>query len=78
MVFEVCAMMLKLIAGQWEKIGGVDTYVSVPSGEYPKDKAILFLADALGPRHINSQVPPSFDPSVSFPRTLNFEVALGR
>ncbi|KAH9479732.1 Protein AIM2 [Psilocybe cubensis] len=39
--------------GKIEKIGGVDTYVATPAADYPKDKAILFLADAMG-HHPNS------------------------
>ncbi|KJA16584.1 hypothetical protein HYPSUDRAFT_91198 [Hypholoma sublateritium FD-334 SS-4] len=42
--------------GKWEKIGGVDTYVATPTVEYAKDKAILFLPDALGPQHINNRL----------------------
>ena len=44
------------ILGKWEKIGGVDSYVATPTGEYPQNKAILFLADAFGPQLINNQV----------------------
>ena len=29
--------------GKVEKIGGRDVYVALPKGEYPKDKAILYL-----------------------------------
>lgn len=42
--------------GKWEKICGVDSYVSTPTGDYPKDKAILFLPDVFGPQLINAQV----------------------
>lgn len=38
------------------KIGGVDCYVATPTGDYRKDCAVLFLADALGPQHVNSQL----------------------
>ena len=41
--------------GKWEKIGGVHSYVATPAGEYPKDKAILFLPDIFGPQLVNSQ-----------------------
>jgi len=44
------------IQGKWEKIGGVDCYVGTPTCEYPKDKAILYLADIFGPQLINAQV----------------------
>ncbi|KAK7027269.1 hypothetical protein VNI00_015358 [Paramarasmius palmivorus] len=43
--------------GKWEKIGGVDCYVATPSNaDYPKDKVLLYLADAFGPRLINSEL----------------------
>ncbi|PPQ72441.1 hypothetical protein CVT26_003770 [Gymnopilus dilepis] len=34
--------------GKFEKIGGVESYVATPSGDYPKDKVILFLPDVFG------------------------------
>ncbi|KAF8815636.1 dienelactone hydrolase endo-1,3,1,4-beta-D-glucanase [Phlegmacium glaucopus] len=42
--------------GKWEKFGGVDSYVATPTGEYPKDKAILFLPDVFGPQLKNAQL----------------------
>jgi len=42
--------------GKWEKIGGVDAYVATPTGEYPQNKAILFLSDAFGPQLHNNQL----------------------
>ena len=42
--------------GKLEKIGGVDSYVATPTGDYPKNKAILFLTDLFGPQIINAQV----------------------
>ncbi|TFK71962.1 dienelactone hydrolase endo-1,3,1,4-beta-D-glucanase [Pluteus cervinus] len=42
--------------GKWEEIGGVPSYVSTPAGDYPKDKVILILADAMGPQSINAQL----------------------
>ena len=42
--------------GKWEKIGGVDSYVATPTGDYPRNKAILFLSDAFGPQLQNNQV----------------------
>jgi hypothetical protein len=42
--------------GKWEKIGGVDCYVATPEGDYPKEKAILFLPDVFGPQLNNAQV----------------------
>ena len=47
--------------GKWEKIGGVNSYVAVPSGDYPRDKAILFLTDVFGPQLVNNQVRSSID-----------------
>jgi len=48
--------VMPTLVGKWEKIGGVDTYVATPSGDYPKDKVILFLADVHGPQLINARV----------------------
>ena len=42
--------------GKWEKIGGVDCYVSTPTVDYPKDKVLLFLTDAFGLELTNSLV----------------------
>jgi hypothetical protein len=42
--------------GKIEEIGGVKSYVATPAGEYPKEKAILFLPDAFGLELINNQV----------------------
>lgn len=35
------------LAGKLENIGSVETYVSLPEGEYPKDKAVIILTGAL-------------------------------
>ena len=48
--------MILSLAGKWEKIGGIDTYVATPSGDYPKNKVILFLPDVFGPQLINARV----------------------
>jgi len=42
--------------GKWEQIGGVDSYVATPAGDYPQNKAILFLSDAFGAQHLNTQL----------------------
>jgi len=42
--------------GKIEKIGGVDTYVVKPEGEYAKDKAILYLPDVFGLPIINAKL----------------------
>lgn len=42
--------------GKWETIGGVNCYVGTPSGDYSKDKAILYLSDVFGMQLINNQV----------------------
>jgi hypothetical protein len=47
--------------GKWEKIGGVDSYVATPAGDYPQNKAILFLTDVFGPQIPNAQVCSSYD-----------------
>ena len=44
------------IKGAWGKIGGVESYIATPAGEYPKDKVILFLPDVFGPKLPNAQV----------------------
>ncbi|GAA5895651.1 hypothetical protein JCM8208_005290 [Rhodotorula glutinis] len=35
-------------AGKIEQVGGVRTYVTVPQGDYDKEKALLFLTDIFG------------------------------
>ncbi|PPR07249.1 hypothetical protein CVT26_012507 [Gymnopilus dilepis] len=42
--------------GKWEKLGGVDCYVAAPTIDYPKDKAVLFMADIFGAQLVNAQV----------------------
>jgi len=42
--------------GKWETIGGVNCYVGTPSGDYSKEKAILFMPDAFGISLINNQL----------------------
>jgi dienelactone hydrolase len=42
--------------GKWEKIGGVESYVATPAGDYAHHKAILFLPDVFGPQLINAQL----------------------
>lgn len=44
------------LSGKWEKIGGVDCYVNVPTMEYAKDKALLYISDVFGPQLVNHQV----------------------
>ena len=46
---------------KWEKIGGVDSDVAIPSGDYPLNKAIRFLPDVFGPQLRNAQVRSSID-----------------
>lgn len=36
--------------GKIQKIGGVEVYVAIPSGEYEKDKALLYIPGDLLPR----------------------------
>ncbi|TFY70448.1 hypothetical protein EVG20_g2554 [Dentipellis fragilis] len=58
--------------GKFETIGGIKTYVATPTGEYPKDKAILFLTDVFGPELNNNLVrlPPLFLPHLILTLTL--------
>ena len=42
--------------GKIEKIGGVESYVATPSGEYDKTKAVLFLTDGFGIALNNNKV----------------------
>ncbi|KAJ7680592.1 dienelactone hydrolase [Mycena polygramma] len=35
-------------AGKTEEIGGVRCYIATPTGDYPKDKVVLFLTDVFG------------------------------
>ncbi|KAJ7663860.1 dienelactone hydrolase endo-1,3,1,4-beta-D-glucanase [Mycena polygramma] len=39
-----------------ETIGGIESYVATPTGDYPKDKIILFLSDAFGVTLVNNQL----------------------
>ncbi|KAJ3984931.1 dienelactone hydrolase endo-1,3,1,4-beta-D-glucanase [Lentinula detonsa] len=42
--------------GQWENINGVESYVGTPTGDYQKDKVLLFLCDVFGPQLPNAQL----------------------
>ncbi|KIJ56355.1 hypothetical protein M422DRAFT_23639 [Sphaerobolus stellatus SS14] len=42
--------------GKFEEINGVNTYVALPSGDYPKEKAILFLTDIFGAQYVNNKL----------------------
>jgi len=42
-------------SGKIEIIGGVNCYVATPTDDFPKDKVVLYLADALG-IHVNAQL----------------------
>ncbi|KAJ7173460.1 dienelactone hydrolase endo-1,3,1,4-beta-D-glucanase [Mycena filopes] len=42
--------------GKIETIGGIESYVATPTVDYPKDKVILFLADAFGLPLINNKL----------------------
>ena len=48
--------ILTITIGKWLSIGGINSYVATPPGEYPKNKAILFLTDGFGPQLLNNQV----------------------
>ena len=38
------------------KIGGIDSYVVTPQGDYPKDKVVLLLTDVFGIPLVNNKV----------------------
>ncbi|KZV89806.1 dienelactone hydrolase endo-1,3,1,4-beta-D-glucanase [Exidia glandulosa HHB12029] len=42
--------------GTVELINGVDVYIALPEGEYPKDKAVLFLTDVFGMQLVNNKL----------------------
>ncbi|KAI0085737.1 alpha/beta-hydrolase [Irpex rosettiformis] len=42
--------------GEIVKIGGVESYVATPKGDYPKDKVVLFLTDVFGIPLINNKL----------------------
>ena len=42
--------------GKTEKVGGVECYIATPTGDYPKDKVVLFLTDVFGIPLINNKV----------------------
>jgi len=42
--------------GRIEKINGVDTYVTLPKGEYLKNTAIIFITDVFGIQALNNQL----------------------
>jgi len=45
-----------ILTGTIEKIAGIDVYVTLPSGEYDKEKALLYLPDAVGLALWNAQL----------------------
>ncbi|KAI0630616.1 alpha/beta-hydrolase [Trametes polyzona] len=42
--------------GKIEKIGGVESYVGTPTGDYSKDKVVLFLSDVFGIPLVNNKL----------------------
>ncbi|KAI0731408.1 alpha/beta-hydrolase [Earliella scabrosa] len=42
--------------GKIEQIGGVECYVGTPTGDYPKDKVVLFLSDVFGIPLVNNKL----------------------
>ena len=43
-------------SGTTQTIGGIETYVATPTGDYPKDKVVLYLLDAFGLKLENNLV----------------------
>ena len=54
--FWIIVALINTIAGKWEVINGIKSYVATPTTAYAKDKVILYLCDAFGPDLINNQV----------------------
>ncbi|KAI0064893.1 alpha/beta-hydrolase [Artomyces pyxidatus] len=40
--------------GTYETINGIKTYVAKPAGDYPKDKAVIFIPDVFGLELVNN------------------------
>ena len=49
-------MITGCFTGVTQTIGGIECYVSTPTGDYPKDKVVLFLTDVFGIPLINNRV----------------------
>lgn len=49
-------MIDEIPLGQVEKVGEIECYTATPTGDFPKDKVLLFLADGFGTNLINSKV----------------------
>ena len=47
---------LYYLTGKIEHIGGIETYVATPEGDYAKDKVILIITDAFGLELVNNKV----------------------
>jgi hypothetical protein len=60
------------------RLDGVTVYVATPSTDYPKDKVVLFLPDAMGLQAVNSQVPTALALHVANRPTHRRVVARGR
>ncbi|KIJ57132.1 hypothetical protein M422DRAFT_238701 [Sphaerobolus stellatus SS14] len=52
---RILILFIGTATGKIEKIARVDVYVAIPQGEYEREKALLFLPDALGLALPNSQ-----------------------
>ncbi len=57
--------LLGSCAGTTQTIGGIETYIATPAGEYPKDKVILFLTDAFGLKLENNKVSRPVSPQTN-------------
>ncbi|EPT00987.1 hypothetical protein FOMPIDRAFT_1060100 [Fomitopsis schrenkii] len=43
-------------SGSIDRVAGVECYIAEPTGEYAREKAILFLTDAYGHKFLNNQL----------------------
>lgn len=55
-ILVATASYLYIFAGELATVDGVRVYIAKPPGDYPKDKAILFLSDVFGLQLINNKV----------------------
>ncbi|KAJ7663906.1 Alpha/Beta hydrolase protein [Mycena polygramma] len=61
-------------AGKMEKIGGTESYVATPTVDYPKDKVVLYLSDAMGVTLVNNQLLADSFAANGFKRDPQFDI----